>query len=485
MFLAPQKPAEAHLNDNNSPEALTAAAPPGAPHMLTEGPVGRTLLLFSLPILAGNVLQSLNTSINAAWIGHLIGPLALAASANANALLFFLISLGFGIALAATILIGQSLGARDIAQVKRVMGTSYLFFGGLSVAIALIGLFLTPQLMRAMQTPPDAMALASAYLRIIFLAVPALFLSTFLTMALRGAGDSRTPFYFMLLSAVLDVGLNPLFIAGFGPFPRLGIAGSALATAIAQWSTLCLLLLWLRAKRHVLWIGFSERALFRADRMILRSLLTKGVPMGLQVIVVSSSMIVMISLVDRFGSATVAAYGACFQLWSYIQMPGFAVGSAVSSMAAQNIGAGDWRRVGRVAMAGVVYNTLLTSALVVLVTLLDKSAFALFLGQDESAIAMARHMHLIASWSFILFGISFVLASVVRAAGAVLPPLLILAAAFWGVRLPFAIFLSGQGVDGVLWGFPAGSIAAVLMTALYYRHGNWRAARMLEPATTP
>ncbi len=468
------------MNDTSTTVSTNSAPKRRAsPPALVEGPVGRTLILFSLPILAGNVLQSLNTSINAAWIGHMIGPLALAASANANALLFFLISLGFGIALAATILIGQSLGARDIAQAKRVMGTSYLFFGGLSVAIAAIGFILAPQLMLAMHTPPDAMVLASAYLRIIFLAIPALFISTFLAMALRGAGDSRTPFYFMLLSAILDVGLNPLFIAGLGPFPRLGIAGSALATTIAQWLTLFLLLLWLRAKRHILWVGLADRAVFRADRAILRSLLTKGVPMGLQVIVVSSSMIAMISLVDRFGSATVAAYGACFQLWSYIQMPAFAVGSAVSSMAAQNIGAKRWDRVSRVAMAGVVYNILLTGALVALVTLLDRQAFGLFLGRDDAAIAMAKHMHLIVSWSFILFGVSFVLASVVRAAGSVVPPLLILLAAFWGVRVPFAALMSGSGVDSVLLGFPAGSIAALLMTIAYYRFGNWRAAKML------
>lgn len=470
---------QATINTNPASTRSTASA------ALVEGPVERTLFLFSLPILASNVLQSLNTSINAAWIGHMIGPLALAASANANALLFFLISLGFGIALAATILVGQSLGARNTAEVKRVMGTSYLFFGGLSVAIAAIGFSLAPQLMHAMNTPPNAAMLASAYLRIIFLAIPAIFISTFLMMALRGAGDSRTPFYFMLLSAILDVGLNPLFIAGLGPFPRLGIAGSALATAIAQWLTLFLLLFWLRAKRHILWVGWADRSVFRGDRAILRSLLVKGVPMGLQVIVVSSSMIAMISLVDRFGATTVAAYGACFQLWSYIQMPGFSVGSAVSSMAAQNIGAKRWDRVNRVTAAGVVYSILLTSTLVLFIALLDKQALALFLGQDEAAITVAEHMNLVASWSFILFGIAFVLTSVVRAAGAVVPPLLILITAFWAVRIPFAIFMSSLGVDGVLLGFPAGSFASVLMTALYYRFGDWRAARMLARVEVP
>lgn len=450
-----------------------AAAP------LVEGPIGRTLVLFSLPILASNVLQSLNTSINAAWIGHLLGTRALTASANANALLFFLLSISFGLGMAATILIGQSLGARDLAQAKRVMGTCSLFFTGLSVAIAVAGFLIAPHILHAMQTPPDAEPLAVAYLRIIFIGIPPIFLLAFMMMALRGAGDSRTPFYFMLLCAVLDVGLNPLLIRGAGPIPAMGIAGSAVATSIAQWVSLIGLIFWLYWRRSILCIRTGELKYFRIDLVILRSLMTKGIPMGLQVVVISTSMILMISLVDHFGSLTVAAYGACFQLWSYIQMPAFAVGSAVSSMAAQNVGANRWDRVSRITGAGVVYVTLLTGALVAAVTLSDNAAYSLFLGGNAEAIAIAKHMHLIVSWSFIFWGIAFVFSSVVRATGAVIPPLVILTVAIWGVRLPAALLLSHTGVDGILWGFPAGSITSVILIVLYYRFGNWRSAKML------
>jgi len=451
-----------------------------APAPLVDGPIARTLVLFSLPILASNVLQSLNASINAAWIGHLLGTKALTAAANANTLLFFLLSISFGLTIAATILIGQSLGAKNYLQTKRVMGTCFLFFGVVSLVIAVLGFAIAPHILAAMRTPPDAVPLAAAYLRIIFLGVPAIFLFSFMMMALRGAGDSRTPFVFMLVSAVLDVGLNPLLIRGFGPVPAMGIAGSAVATTIAQWFALIALIFWLYRSKHVLCIGRGETHFLRFDRAVLKSLLTKGIPMGLQVIVVSSSMILMISLVNRFGSMTVAAYGASFQLWNYIQMPAFAVGSAVSSMVAQNIGARRWDRVNRIAMAGIVYNVLLTGSLVVAVTLSDNAAFSLFLGDNAAAIAIAKHMHLIVSWSFILFGIGFVLASVVRAAGAVMIPLLILVVAIWGIRIPISAFLSHSGVDGVLWGFPAGSGASVVLTFLYYRYGNWRQAKMLE-----
>jgi putative MATE family efflux protein len=337
-------------------------------------------------------------------------------------------------------------------------------------------------MLAAMRTPPEVLDLASAYLRVIFLALPAIYLYTFVSMALRGAGDARTPFVFLAISAVLDVGLNPILIRGFGPIPALGIAGSALATLLSQWIGLVALVVWLYRSGSILTLGRGELRYLRLDGEILKALIVKGLPMGLQMIVMSSSMLAMISLVNRHGALTVAAYGACFQLWSYIQMPAMAVGTAVSSMAAQNVGARKWDRVGRVAGIGVLYNVLLTGALVLFVTVIDRAAFALFLGDGSPAVDIARHIHLIASWSFILFGVAFVLSSVVRATGAVVPPLIFLFIAMWVVRLPFAALLSPRlGADAIWWSFPMGSAVSMLLLLAYYRFGGWRKARMLEP----
>ena len=157
------------------------------------------------------------------------GTTVACSSANANALLFMLLSACFGLGMMASILVAQSLGARDIDHAKRVIGTAAVFFAGVSLAMAIIGATLAPTILRLMHTPPDSLPLAAAYLRVIFVALPGMYLYSLLTMVLRGAGDSRTPFAFMLVSAALDVGLNPLLILGIGPFPRLGIAGSALS----------------------------------------------------------------------------------------------------------------------------------------------------------------------------------------------------------------------------------------------------------------
>ena len=456
---------------------------PPAQGKLTEGPIGRNLLLFALPILGGNVAQSLNGSVNAVWVGRYLGEAALTATANANNIMFFLIGSVFGIGMAATILIGQAMGAGDVAQARRVMGSSASFFIGLSVVIAACGQWLARHLLAAMNTPATSLPLAEAYLRVIFLAMPLLYAFAFLSAALRGAGDSKTPFRFLLLSVALDIVLNPLLIFGIGPLPRLGIAGAAWATLFAQGIALCGLLLYLRRKRHVLWLGRRDARLFVPDWTIVRALIVKGVPMGLQMVLISLAMIAMMTMVNGFGTQTAAAYGAALQLWTYVQMPAMAIGAACSSMAAQNVGAGRWDRVAATTRSGVLFNFLLTGALIAPLILLDRWTLSLFLPGDSAALDIARHLNHIAVWSFLFFGVTFVVSGVVRATGAVLPPLIILGIALWGIRVPFAtLLLDDLGADAVWWSFPASSVCAMLMSLAYYRWGRWRQAHMLPHA---
>ncbi|WP_285448713.1 MATE family efflux transporter [Xanthomonas sp. LMC-A-07] len=454
--------------------------------VLTEGPIGKNLLLFALPILAGNIAQSLNGSINAIWIGRYLGEAALTAAANANSIMFFLIGSVFGIGMAATILIGQAMGARDIAQARKVMGTSATFFGGLSALIAVAGWWLAPHLLAAMGTPPASLALAEDYLRVIFVAMPTIYLFAFLSAALRGTGDARTPFRFLLLSVVLDIVFNPLLIFGVGPFPQLGIAGAAWATVLAQSVALVGLLLYLRSHGHVLWLGRRDLALFRIDAAILRALVGKGVPMGLQMVLISLAMIAMLTLVNGFGTDTAAAYGAALQLWNYVQMPAMALGAACSTMAAQNVGAGLWARVDATARTGVAANFLMTGLLIAPLILFDRWTLALFLPSDSPALEIARHLNHISIWSFLLFGVTFVVSGVVRATGAVIPPLLILAFALWGIRVPLAnLLLPHLGADAVWWSFPISSACSMLLSLAYYRWGGWRKARMLATPAHP
>lgn len=447
---------------------------------LVEGPIARTLLMFSLPILATNILQSLNASVNVMWIGRFLGEAAFAATANANLILFFLLGVVFGIGMATTIMVGQALGARDIAEARRVVGTGLGFFVLLSIVVATAGYFATPTVLVAMGTPPDVQPYAIAYLRIIFLALPSAYLSTLLAMVLRGAGDSRTPLLFMIVAVVLDIALNPVFIFGIGPIPHMGIAGSAVATLIAQVISVIALIVWLYRRKHFLCIHRHELGLLIPDRAVLRTLIFKGMPMGAQLIVISSSAIIMMSLVNHHGSQTTAAYGAAVQLWNYIQMPAIAVGTAVSSMVAQNVGARRWDRIPGIGRSGVLASLGLTGTLVIIVCLFNRGTLSIFLGSDSTAIGIAQHLNLIVVWSYLMFGVTFVLFGVVRATGAVMFPLCVLALTMWFIRYPFAYLLGpAWGADAIWWAFPASSAISVLITVVYYRMGTWKNASIL------
>ncbi len=452
---------------------------------LTVGPIAPTLLAFALPTLGSSVLQSLNGSVNAIWVGRFLGEDALAATTNGNLVMFLLMAFVFGFGMAATILIGQAFGRHDILHARRVMGTSIGTFVALVTLISVVGWITAPQLLAMLATPGEAMPLALAYLRVIFIGMPPTLMLTMLMMALRGSGDSMTPLWFMALNVGLDIVLNPILINGWGPAPRLGISGSALATTIAAYASLAGMVAYIYARDLPLRLRGAELRFLSPDRTLLKVILTKGFPIGLQMIVISSSALAMLGLVNQHGVHVTAAYGVTQQLWTYVQMPAMALGAAVSAMAAQNIGAGNWHRVSQITRTGVLFNLLMTGTLIALLTVADKAALGLFLGEDSAAMPIAQHIQLIATWGFLFFGISLVLFGTVRANGEVLGPLIILFIAMYPVRLGFAFGLREPlGLDALWLSFPAGMVATSIMAAALYLHGGWRKKR-IEPAESP
>lgn len=451
---------------------------------LVNGPIAKSLLVFTIPTLASNILQSLNGSINSIWVGRFLGEEALAATANANLIMFLLVSLVFGFGMAATVMIGQSMGARNIDAARRAFGSAIGFTFILASASALIGWFAAPAILRLLGTPGHAFDLALAYLRVIFIAMPATLVSITVSMGLRGAGDSLTPLRFMILSAVLDIGLNPLLILGAGPIPAMGIAGSATATALAGVVSMVALVIYVYRKDLPIRLRGAELAYLRPAFDQLRVMIAKGIPMGLQMIVMAASGLVMISLVNHEGMITAAAYGASQQLWTYLQMPAIAIGAGVSAMAAQNIGARRWDRVNRITALGVGFSIAITGTVIGILLLFDRPALALFLGGASPAIDVARHMQFLASWSFLMFGVSMTLFGTMRANGVVVLPLIVLIIALYPVRLGFYHFTYPHlGADAIWLSFPAGSVVSLGLSVLLYLQGGWRKARMVAPPT--
>jgi len=276
--------------------------------------------------------------------------------------------------------------------------------------------------------------------------------------------------------------LNPVFIFGLGPIPRLGIAGSALATVVSQVVGLTALIIYLYRHRHLLCLHESELSMLRVDWAIVGTLVRKGIPMSGHILVLSLSAVLMITLVNRFGVDTTAAFGASIQLWNYVQMPAVAVGMAISTMAAQNFGAQKWDRVKSIARVGVVYSIGATGCIVLVIEILDTHAFELFVPPGAQALHIASHINRLVTWSFVFSAVSIALFGVTRATGAVMAPLLIATLSMLVVRFPLAAMLLDRWqADAIWWSFPISSALDVVLAALYYKYGGWRTGRLEIP----
>lgn len=479
--------------------APSPARPPFAgrmpPHMrgrsLIEGPIAPALILFSLPLMGTNALQSLSMTVNAIWVSQILGPAALTATVNAQILMMMLMGAVFGVGMAANIVLAQAFGAGDESAIKRVVGTSMSFFVASSVVLGVVGVLLAPTILDAMRTPGDARAQAIIYLRFTCLSMPLVFTFMFLQMLMRATGEARTPFIFSLVSIVLGFIFTPLLMTGWMGTPRLGIAGAVIAAICAQAIALSLMLRQIYRDDSPVALKGSELRYLRIDWSILKVLVLRGLPMGLQMFVISGASIVVLWLVNGYGSNVAAGYGAATQLWSYIQMPAMALGASVSSMAAQNVGAGRWDRVNKLAGTATLIAVAVTGAIVLLLYALGDLPLRLFLAPGSEALRTAAEINHYVLWGWIPFAVTFVLFGIVRANGAIIPPTIILCLSLWIIRVPFAYFLQPTwGQEAIWWSFPLGTIVSTAGAYAYYRWGKWREnqlmmASFVRPGGTP
>jgi putative MATE family efflux protein len=297
------------------------------------------------------------------------------------------------------------------------------------------------------------------------------------SMGMRGAGDSKTPLYAMILTVALDVILNPLLIIGPGPLPTLGIAGSAAATAFANFAGLVFQLWTIYRKDLPMRLRGAELGYLIPRGSELNYVILKGLPMGAQMLLVSSAGLIMVGLVNREGLDSAAAYGASLQLWNYLQMPAMAIGSAVSAMVAQSLGAHDHSRVGKVTEIGLATNLAISLLMATLIVVFDHPLLALFLGGDSPAMPIARHIQFVCTASFVIMSITMILTGTLRAYGAVVMPLVIMFLGLYPGRLGFYYLAYPViGSEALWWAYPVGSVLTVALTLIYYRWGKWRAA---------
>ncbi|MFB6459365.1 MATE family efflux transporter [Bradyrhizobium tunisiense] len=436
--------------------------------MSATPPLWTTFLRFLAPLMLGNALQSLFGTVSNVYLGQMIGIDALAAASAFFPVMFFLFAFVMGLSTGATVLIGHAFGAGEHGRIKLVVGTALAIGLLFSIAIALIGGIFSRQLMMALATPADILDQASAYARVMLLTMPLGFVFLLMTAMVRGVGDALTPLLALALSTAIGLILTPLLIRGAFGLPAAGITSPAWAAAISNAVTLVALALYLRRKQHALAPDAALLRHLRLDGTMLGKILGIGLPSAIGMVVMALAELVLLGLVNGFGSDATAAYGAVNQVMGYTQFTAMSISIAVSILGAQAVGGGDRARLDGIVRIGIAFNLVLTGGLVALIYLAPRAVLGLFI-TDGAVLELAKGLLDIALWSSVPFGLATVFSGAMRAAGVALAPMLLSIVAIVAIELPAAVFLSHTiGLAGVWAAYPIVFCAMFVLQMGYY-----------------
>ncbi|HAM80814.1 MATE family efflux transporter [Ornithinibacillus bavariensis] len=434
-------------------------------HDFTQGNIWRQLIVFSWPIMLANLLQTSFQLIDSLWVGNLLGAHALGAVAVSGTIIFTVLSFIIGLNNAALTILSQQKGKKNEDGLKRYLNAFVVLMSIMSIGLGIAGFFGAKGLLQLLGTPRELLQLATAYLQINFLGMLFLFGYNFISTVLRALGDSKTPLRFVFIAVLVNLVMDPLFIAAFD----WGVKGAAYATIISQGFAFMY---------GVFYVLRNKLAPFMIPRLPswneIKLILNLGIPSGLQMSVISAGSAAIMSVVTSFGPSVVGGFGAAGRLDSIIMLPAHALGTAVGSMAGQNIGVRNWDRVAKIAKNGVIYNFAIMAAIGVLVVLFAEYAVKLFI-QEEAAVQFATKYLRIIALCYPFLGINFILNGVVRAAGAMYSVLILNIISFWILRYPLSyLFSKLYGDTGIAIGMGLSFIISSVFAFLYFRYGKWR-----------
>lgn len=434
---------------------------------LSQGPVARQIIVFALPMLLGNVFQQMYNVVDTIIIGRYIGTGAVAAAGASFPVIFVLISLVIGITTGTTIIISQYYGAKDYAAVKRAIDTAFIFLFFASLLLTVIGLVFIESIWRLIGLPSHLVPDATLYFSIYAGGLILMFGYNAVSAVLRGLGDSRTPLYFLIISTVLNIGFDLLFVLVFD----WGIGGVAFATVLAQGIAFGLSVIYLNRTHQIIRLAVRGIAF---DWDIFRKSLRIGIPTGMQHTFVSLGMLALISIVNRFGTDTIAAYTIAWRIDSFAAMPAMNFGLALTTFVGQNLGAGRPERVWQGLRATLIMTTVLSLSVTAIAWFFGRQLMGIFTTSEE-VIEIGYGYLVVVSSFYVIFASMFVTQSVMRGAGDTLVPMFITLIALWLLRIPASHLLSLRyGAEGIWWGIPVAWLFGFIAAYIYYRTGRWK-----------
>jgi len=433
----------------------------------TKGPIGRQIITFAAPIILGNIFMQLYQIVDTIIVGQILGKEALAAVGASMPVVFAIVAIMIGLGSGASVVISQYFGSGQNEKIKITSDTLHIMLIVGAVIIAVIGIPFAEDIFRLTGLPENIIPQATEYLQVYLGGIFVLFGFNSISSILRGIGDSKTPLYFLFATAIINIGLDYLFILQF----EWGVAGAAWATVVAQAIAYLGAILYINKTHKILNINLFK---LQFDRKIFIQCVRYGLPTGIQQSFVAFGAIALSVIVNRFGTDVIAAYAIAFRIDSLAALPAMNFAAALSSFVGQNIGAG---RIDRVKKA-LKFTLIISSITCIVITggiIIWGESLILLFTNDAAVIEIGQQYLVIVSAFYVVFNVMFVLGGMLRGAGATMVPMVITFIALWGVRIPIAaIFSDIFGEVGIWWSIPTGWAIGAVLSYIYYKKGNWR-----------
>jgi len=436
---------------------------------MTSGTIWKHLLSLALPLMIGSLFQQLYNTVDSVVVGNFVSKQALAAVGSVGPIMNTLIGFFNGLSAGAGVAISQAYGAKDNVNLKRAVHTSIFLTAIMSVLFTVIGVAFVPYMLRLMSTPADVMGEATTYLRIFFAGVSGFLIYNMGAGILRAVGDSQRPLYFLVFSAVVNTVLDLLFVIVF----KLGVAGVALATIVAQFLS-AILIMWVLMRADGAYkVNIKD---IRYDAPMARRIISLGIPTGIQQAITSFSNVFVQGYINYFGSACMAGWSSYAKLDQFVMLPMQSISLASTTFVGQNLGAGDIKRSKKGTRIAVVMSLITTGILMIPMMVFAPQLVSLF-NSDADVVRYGADLIRLLTPFYLLCVVNQIYAGALRGSGETKAPMFIMLGSFVLFRQIY-LFTVSRIANTITWiamGYPFGWIVATISCILYYNFSHWEA----------
>ena len=449
------------INDNNKEKML------------------KPLLKMAAPIILVQLFQVAYQFTDAFWVGRL-GEKAMAAVTMSMPILFFMTSLGIGLAVAGSTLTAQYFGAKNEKMLSHAAAQTMLMVLIISALFSLIGYIFAPEILKLLRTDTSILKDAQAYLRISFLGLIFNFCFFIFQSIMRSIGRPQTPVYIVIGTVVLNFVLDPLFMFGYGPIPALGVTGVALATIGTQSIAAFIGLSMLFTGKHGIHLHYRD---FLPDFAFIKRAFWLGLPASIEQSARSLSLSIITALIAAFGTLAVAAYGVGTNILQLMLMVSFGLAGANAALVGQNLGAGQAARAKRFALLSLKISFLAFSFLGLISFIFAPLLIGFFVPNDTAVIATGAHYLRFIAPIFGLIGLQIIIGSTLQAAGSTTKAMTLTLVSQWIVQIPLIYLLSrfsSLGIDGLWLAFPLTNVIMAAVYLIVFKRSAWEKKKLIS-----